>query len=113
MGTARPSERPRSSGTLAAAVDDEAVREIVRRNSDRHAITRDDLDVEPAKAAADPSEERVALVALDPEMPTSERLDYLTLNLNQIVSCHSQTSLPSSRGGVVVTTDLVPRDVGK
>ena len=52
----------------------------------------------------------MALVALHAEVPPGKRLDYLALNLNQIVSCHSQTSLPSSRGDVVVTTDLVPRD---
>ncbi len=81
---------------LAAAVDDEAVREIVRRNGDRHAITGNDLDVKTTQPPADASEERVALIALHAEVTTRERFHHFSLNLDEIVSCHSMPFLPAS-----------------
>lgn len=42
-----------------------------------------------AKPAADASEERVPLIALDAEVTARESLHYATLNLDEIVSCHS------------------------
>jgi hypothetical protein len=74
---------------LAAAVDDEAVGEVVRRHRDGHAITRHDFDVEPAQPATDASKEGVSLIALDAEVTARESFHHATLNLNEIVSCHS------------------------
>ena len=72
----------------ATAIDDETVREIVRRDSDRHTVTGYDLDVKPAKPAADPGEEGMPLISLNSKMPAGEGLHHSPLDLNQIVSCH-------------------------
>jgi len=66
------------------------VRQVIGRDGDRHPVTWYHLDVEASQASTDTGEERVALVALDSEMTARERLDYASLNLNEIVSCHSK-----------------------
>lgn len=81
----------------AAAVDDEAVRQVVGGNRDRDAISGNHFDVKATQPATDTGEERVALVALDAKVSTRERFNHFALNLDQIVSCHSMTSLPESR----------------
>ena len=73
----------------AAAVDDEAVGEIVRRDCDGHAIAGNHFDVEPPEASTDASEEGVSLITLDTKVSAGQRFDHLALNLNEIVSCHS------------------------
>src|SRR5262249_15449935 len=75
---------------LAAAVDDEAVCEVVRRDGDRHAITGNHFDEEPTEPPTNSGEKRVALIALHAEVPAGERLHDFALNLNEIVSCHSR-----------------------
>ena len=85
--------------------------QVVRRDRNRYAITGHDLDVEAAKTAADAGEEGVTLVALDAEMSAGERFHHFALNLDQIVSCHSMTSLPY-RGGAVVTVCSPCRAMG-
>src|SRR6185295_9783714 len=71
-----------------AAVDDETVREIVRRDGDGHTVAGYDLDVEPAKPATDASQKRVPLISLHSKMAAGERFDHPPLDLNQIISCH-------------------------
>lgn len=77
------------SGELAAAVHDEAVGEIVRRYGDRYAIAGNDFDMEASESSADARKKRVPLVALYAEVPASESLYHFSLNLNEIVACHS------------------------
>jgi hypothetical protein len=75
---------------LAAAVDDEPVGEVVWRDSDRYPIARYDFDVKPSQATTNASEKGVPLVALNAKMATGQGFNHLTLNLNEIVSCHSK-----------------------
>jgi hypothetical protein len=46
--------------------------------------------VEPPKAPADAGEKRVALVTLHPKMSPGESFNHASLNLDEIVSCHSE-----------------------
>lgn len=64
------------------------MRQVVRRDGDRDAITGNDLDVKPAEPTADASEKRMPLIPLHSKMPAGEGLDHSPLNLNQIISCH-------------------------
>ena len=65
------------------------MRQVVGRDRDGDPIARDYLDVKAAKPAADAGEERVPLVALDAEVTARKGLHHATLDLNEIVSCHS------------------------
>lgn len=75
---------------LAAAVDDESVGQIVGGNGNGNAVAGNHFDVETPKTSADAGEKRVALVALHPKVPASESFHHASLNLDEIVSCHSE-----------------------
>src|SRR5690606_12639112 len=71
-------ERPRS----AVAIDDQAVRRIVRRNGHGHPIARNHLDVVAAHAATDLGGKFLPLLGFDPEETTTHHFLDRTFDLN-------------------------------
>src|SRR5580698_8012780 len=82
-----PPEGGHASG-LAAAVDDAALREVVRRHFDGDRIPGEDADVVLAHFARNMSGHDVAVLELYAESGVGQSLDDLTLHLNRIFFRH-------------------------
>ena len=78
---------PRS--TLALAVDDEAAGRIVGRDGDRDPVAEHHADAVAPGVAGQLGQYLVAVLALHPEVPALSDVDYLALQLNQVVLAHS------------------------
>ena len=70
---------------LSGSERDDAADRIVRRYTDRHAITRNNLDAEAAHAAAQLGEHFVARVTLHTIQAAGVNGDYGALHVDQIV----------------------------
>ena len=70
---------------LACAEGDDAPDRIVRRNADRHSVTRDDFNTEPTHPAAELGQHFVAGVTLHAVKPATMHGYHCALHVDQIV----------------------------
>ena len=75
----------KSHQKLSCAESDDSPNGIVGRDADRHAITGDDFDAEPAHPAAQLREHFVARIDLHPIQPAGVHRDHGALHVDQIV----------------------------